>query len=64
MSRPTDTERGARIALDCALQHIHQPDLFGDGLPLELWERIRDAAYDQIDESIALSAAQRGAYAG
>jgi hypothetical protein len=63
MSRPTDSYRGACIALDMALQRIHQPDLFGEGVPLEVWERIRDAAYEEIDDSIALTAAQRGAYA-
>lgn len=50
MSRPTDTERGARIALNLAAAHLMQPDLFGDTMPREFWQVIELAANDQLDE--------------
>ena len=58
MSRPTDAERGARIALATALDWLH-PDLFGlepefEELALSIFR----AAYDQLDECEALRAAQ------
>lgn len=58
MSRPTDAERGAQIALDAALVALH-PDLFPDLMPdREIWEGIFVAASDQIRECEALRAAQ------
>lgn len=51
MSRITDTERGARIALDIAAQNILQPKLFAnDGPALEFWQGIECAANDTLDE--------------
>ena len=50
MSRITDTERGARIALSVAVQNILQPDLFNDGPSLAFWQQIECAANDALDE--------------
>jgi hypothetical protein len=52
MSRITDTERGARIALDEAL-HVLHPDLFPDMLPQgeqDMWWSILNAARFQLAE--------------
>lgn len=61
MSRPTDTERGARMARDAAVDALH-PDLFG-GLSGELndmyWS-IFAAANDQLAECQALREAVHG----
>lgn len=61
MSRPTDTERGARMALEAALIALH-PDLFPDLMPdAEEWQCIFVAALEQIAECDAYRAALRGA---
>jgi len=44
MARPTDTERGARIALAIAAIKCDQPDLFEDVPDVEFWEAIAEAA--------------------
>ena len=55
MSRSTDTERGARIALEASLIALH-PDLFPD---CEIWQGIFVAASEQIAECNAYRAALR-----
>jgi hypothetical protein len=57
VSRPTDAERGARIAYDLADDLASQPDLFGDAPPNEFWLAIRAAATAQLDDCAALVAA-------
>lgn len=43
MSRPTDTERGARLAYEVAIERLQQ--LFpADGLSREFWDGIADEA--------------------
>jgi hypothetical protein len=59
MSRITDTERGARLALSAAAAALIQPDLFGSVLPVEFWRDIETAANDQLDECDALRDACR-----
>ncbi|MCD9030373.1 hypothetical protein LDO32_01310 [Luteimonas sp. Y-2-2-4F] len=59
MSRITDTERGARIALAMAEQLGMQPDLYADALPVEFWHAIADAARLELDDQHALRAAIR-----
>ncbi|AXI83454.1 hypothetical protein LPH50_11390 [Xylella taiwanensis] len=53
--RITDTERGARVALEIADIHALQFDLF-EVIPdqLEFWSDIRVAALDQLDECALL----------
>lgn len=59
MSRSTDTERGARIALEASLIALH-PDLFPDMMPdCEIWQGIFVAASEQIAECNAYRAALR-----
>lgn len=59
MSRPTDTERGARMALEAASIALH-PDLFPELMPdVEEWQGIFVAAREQIAECVALREAQR-----
>lgn len=60
MSRPTDTFRGARIAFDIADQNAAQPDLFADGITVEFWQSIRDAAWYQLQDCLALQHAMTG----
>lgn len=50
MARPTDTERGARIALGIAVMRAVQPDLFGDQPEPEFWNEIAEHARDQLAE--------------
>lgn len=52
MSRPTDTERGARIALDICDVKINQRDLFPSrrAPSLKFWREVRDAAAEQLEE--------------
>lgn len=57
MSRPTDAQRGAHIALNTAAAALIQPDLFDAGLPVEFWKAIERAALDQLEECDALRAA-------
>lgn len=60
MSRPTDIERGARIALDSAVAAMQQPDLFPESIvPFGDWLDIVIAATDQITECDALRSAIR-----
>ncbi|MBD9368388.1 hypothetical protein [Xanthomonas sp. XNM01] len=59
MSRTTDTERGAHIALETAVCALVQPDLFDAGLPPSFWHAIEMAAHDQLDEVMAYKAAFR-----
>lgn len=58
MARPTDTERGARIALGIAVMRAVQPDLFGDQPHPEFWNEIAEHARDQLDELDAYRMAQ------
>lgn len=66
MSRPTHTERGARIAAwqaDQMLRAYYEPNLFPQRLSaskLRLWKSIRDAAVDQLSECQAMREARRG----
>ena len=53
MARPTDTERGARIALGIAVMRATQPDLFRDTPDPEFWLEIRDHAEAQLAEHAA-----------
>lgn len=59
MSRTTDTERGAHIALEIATHRLVQPDLFDAGLPPSWWHAVEMAAHDQLDECAALRIAQQ-----
>lgn len=57
MSRPTDTERGARIALNLAIDKFSTWDMFPSEagfLGDSFWEAICGAASDQIAEREAL----------
>lgn len=57
MSRPTNTERGARLAYDIALEHLQQ--LFpANGLGHEFWSPIADEAAVTLAECRFLRAAQ------
>ena len=58
MARITDTERGARIALDIASARILQPHMFGDRPDYAFWQSVRIAAQEQLIECKALRAAQ------
>lgn len=53
MARISDTERGARIALDVSRQYYAQPDLFGAALGEEFWLAIYAASVDQLCECAA-----------
>lgn len=48
MSRPTNTERGARLAYEIAQEQLQQ--LFPDQLPREFWIAIADEASVTIAE--------------
>lgn len=50
MSRPTDTERGARLAARAAVERMQQEDLFEDVPPSDFWERIFHSAAQQLAE--------------
>lgn len=54
MSRPTDTERGARIAWDFAFEREIQKELFASDLDPEFWRRVRMAAEEQLQECQAM----------
>jgi hypothetical protein len=56
MARPTDTERGARIALEIAIDQEQQ--LFPGELSRPFWTAIADEAAVTISECAALRAAQ------
>lgn len=62
MSRPTDTERGARLAFDIALERIQ--DLFpAEGQGRAFWNAIAEEAVEVIHEGDALRQAQEAARA-
>lgn len=48
MSRPTDAERGARLALDICDRQIRQPDLFPGALDAGFWLEIHHAAVAEL----------------
>ncbi|ALR04616.1 hypothetical protein XFPR_08340 [Xylella fastidiosa] len=54
--RITDTERGARMALNIAEMYVCQLDLWPDSLPqqFDFWLFVRAAALDQLDECYLL----------
>ncbi|MDD0927857.1 hypothetical protein LOD59_09500 [Xylella fastidiosa subsp. multiplex] len=54
--RITDTERGARMALNIAEMYVRQLDLWSDSLPqqFDFWLFVRAAALDQLDECALL----------
>ncbi|AWG45318.1 hypothetical protein XFFB_08235 [Xylella fastidiosa] len=54
--RITDTERGARMALNIAEMYVRQLDLWPDSLPqqFDFWLSVRAAALDQLDECYLL----------
>ncbi len=56
MSRPTNTERGARIAYDLAQLKLIQRELFPSRRtpPLKLWREIAAIASEQLAECQAL----------
>lgn len=60
MSRPTDTERGARIAAGMAnamLNAHYQPNLFPQRLKpkqLQLWKSIAASSAEQLEECAAM----------
>lgn len=59
MSRPTDTERGARLAYDIAVERLQ--DMFpADGLDRAFWDGIADEAAVTVAECGFLRAAQQG----
>lgn len=53
MSRPTDTERGARIARDTAFVKLNQGDLFRKPRDRKLWQSILDRADETLEEERA-----------
>lgn len=57
MSRTTDVQRGADMALNIAAMAQIQPDLFADAIPGEFWRSIELAALDQLEECDAYRAA-------
>lgn len=59
MSRPTDSERGARIALAAAVAKVAQRDLFRTAVEDEIWCGIYHAADEALDEADALREAMR-----
>ncbi|HHW4668546.1 hypothetical protein [Xylella fastidiosa] len=54
--RITDTERGARMALNIAEMYVRQMDFWEDTLPqqFDFWLSVRAAALDQLDECVLL----------
>lgn len=54
MSRPTDTERGARLAMQISAERLKQPELFGDTLPPAEWGGINLAATLQYLDCLRL----------
>jgi len=63
LSRPTDTERGARLAYDIAVDRLQ--DMFpADGLDRSFWDGIADEASVTIAECGFLRRAQVHARAG
>ncbi|CAN7348063.1 hypothetical protein LJR168_002001 [Pseudoxanthomonas sp. LjRoot168] len=60
MARTTDTERGARIALDIAQTKRIQRDLFPSrrAPSLKFWREVERIATEQIDECRALREAR------
>lgn len=56
MSRPTDTERGARLAYDIAQEQLQQ--LFPGQLSREFWAQIADEATVTIAECAFLRQVQ------
>ena len=59
MSRTIDTERGAWMAFDMAVDRWTQPDMFDDVLSPQFWREIQLAAMDQLDEIAAMREAMR-----
>lgn len=59
MSRPTDTERGARMACVVAMVKQRQPDLFPGALDAEFWYSVERAADEQLAECRAYREALR-----
>jgi len=57
MSRPTDMERGARIALGIAQMRCTQPDLFDDQPDVDFWREIAHCAQLEIAAAEYLRAA-------
>lgn len=53
MSRPTNTERGARIARDTAWTMLRQGDLFHTRTDRELWQSILDRSLETLAEEMA-----------
>lgn len=53
MSRPTDTERGARIARDIAALKLRQGDLFHGPSDRKLWQTILDRSLLTLAEEMA-----------
>ena len=60
MSRVSDVERGARLALQIAAGRRDQPDLFPDSLGPTFWQGIVVAACAQLDDCAAMRAAVEG----
>ncbi|RJN05310.1 hypothetical protein DEG02_021145 [Xanthomonas vasicola] len=60
MARPTDTERGARIALDYVESKLIQRDLFPTRRTpsLKFWREIRSIATEHLAECKALREAR------
>ncbi|ACB92427.1 hypothetical protein D1605_005055 [Xylella fastidiosa subsp. fastidiosa] len=54
--RITDTERGARMALNIAEMYVHQLELWPDSLSqqFDFWMSVRAAALEQLDECYLL----------
>lgn len=54
--RITDTERGARMALNIAEMYVRQLDLWPHSLPqqFDFWMSVRSAALEQLDECVLL----------
>ncbi|APP84820.1 hypothetical protein BI317_12265 [Xanthomonas hortorum pv. gardneri] len=60
MSRPTDTERGARIALEFVESKLIQRELFPTRRtpPLKFWRQIKQIAADHLAECKAMREAR------
>ncbi|MGY4697411.1 hypothetical protein XfCFBP8356_009400 [Xylella fastidiosa subsp. sandyi] len=54
--RITDTERGARMALNIAEMYVCQMDFWEDTLPqqFDFWMSVRSAALEQLHECVLL----------